>query len=157
MRITELLSNKGIQLGAKVETNGSGGAKNGLTQEEIENCDGVIIAADKNIETARFDGKPAIFTKVADGIHKPEVLINKIVNKEVAVYHETAKRESSISKEGAIPYAAKEPLKVIPSCIVGSAVAGGLSMAFKCALRAPHGGIFVVPVIQDKLIKLQKY
>lgn len=59
--------------------------------------------------------------------------------------------------EGAIPYAAKEPLKVIPSCIVGSAVAGGLSMAFKCALRAPHGGIFVVPVIQDKLIKLQKY
>ena len=45
--------------------------------------------------------------------------------------------------EGAIPYAAKDPLRVIPSCIIGSALAGALSMAFGCTLRAPHGGIFV--------------
>ena len=49
--------------------------------------------------------------------------------------------------EGAIPYAASDPLRVIPSCIVGSAVAGGLSMAFGCTLRAPHGGIFVFPTV----------
>ena len=49
--------------------------------------------------------------------------------------------------EGAIPYAAADPLRVIPSCIAGSAVAGGLSMAFGCTLMAPHGGIFVVPVM----------
>ena len=49
--------------------------------------------------------------------------------------------------EGAIPYAAVDPLRVLPSCVVGSAVAGALSMTFGCALRAPHGGIFVFPVV----------
>ncbi|MGI6069451.1 MAG: PTS fructose transporter subunit IIABC [Blautia sp.] len=49
--------------------------------------------------------------------------------------------------EGAIPYAASDPLRVLPSCILGSAVAGGLSMAFGCTLMAPHGGIFVFPVV----------
>lgn len=49
--------------------------------------------------------------------------------------------------EGAIPYAASDPLRVIPSSIVGSAVAGGLSMAFGCTLRAPHGGVFVFPTV----------
>ena len=49
--------------------------------------------------------------------------------------------------EGAIPYAAADPLRVLPSCVVGSAVAGALSMTFGCALRAPHGGIFVFPVV----------
>ena len=49
--------------------------------------------------------------------------------------------------EGAIPFAAADPIRVIPSCVVGSAVAGGLSMAFGCTLRAPHGGIFVFPTI----------
>lgn len=53
--------------------------------------------------------------------------------------------------EGAIPFAASDPLRVIPSCIVGSAVAGGLSMAFGCTLRAPHGGIFVFPVVGNVL------
>jgi fructose PTS system EIIBC or EIIC component len=48
--------------------------------------------------------------------------------------------------EGAIPYAAEDPLRVIPSCIIGSAVAGGLSMLFGCQLRVPHGGIFVLPI-----------
>src|SRR6266704_2882696 len=48
--------------------------------------------------------------------------------------------------EGAIPYAAEDPFRVIPSCILGSAVAGGLSMLFGCQLRVPHGGIFVLPI-----------
>ena len=49
--------------------------------------------------------------------------------------------------EGAIPYAAADPIRVIPSLMVGSGVAGALSMAFKCTLMAPHGGIFVFPVV----------
>ena len=53
----------------------------------------------------------------------------------------------SFITEGAIPYAAGHPLQVIPSCLVGSAIAGALSAAFGCTLRAPHGGIFVLPTI----------
>jgi len=56
--------------------------------------------------------------------------------------------------EGAIPYAAANPLSVIPSCIVGSALAGALSMAFGCTLMAPHGGIFVFPVVGNPLMYL---
>lgn len=53
--------------------------------------------------------------------------------------------------EGAIPYAAADPLHVIPSCIVGSGIAGAVSMLFKCTLMAPHGGIFVFPVVGNAL------
>ena len=73
----------------KAETNGSGGAKNVLTKEEIAACDGIIIAADKKVEMARFDGKPVLQVKVADGIHKPEELINKVINGEAPIYHHT--------------------------------------------------------------------
>lgn len=58
----------------------------------------------------------------------------------------------SFITEGAIPFAAADPLRVIPSCIVGSAVAGGLSMLFGCASRAPHGGIFVIGIIDNPLM-----
>ncbi len=56
--------------------------------------------------------------------------------------------------EGAIPFAASDPLHVLPSCMIGSAVAGALSMAFGCTLMAPHGGIFVVPVVGNALMYL---
>lgn len=56
--------------------------------------------------------------------------------------------------EGAIPFAAADPLRVLPSCIVGSAIAGALSMAFNCTLMAPHGGIFVFPVVGNALLYL---
>ena len=81
----------------KVETNGSGGAKNVLTEKDIKECDGIIIAADKSVETARFDGKPVYSTKVADGIHKPEELINKILNGDAAVFHADKKAETASS------------------------------------------------------------
>ncbi|MGN1051104.1 MAG: fructose-specific PTS transporter subunit EIIC [Acutalibacteraceae bacterium] len=85
----EALEKAGKETGylLKAETNGSGGAKNVLTAEEIAECDGIIVAADKNVETARFDGKPVLFTKVSNGIRKPEELIEKIVKGEVPVYH----------------------------------------------------------------------
>lgn len=88
----EALVKAGEKMGItiKVETNGSGGAKNVLTADEISDCDGIIIAADKNVETARFNGKPVYSTKVADGIHKPEELINKIVNGEAQIFHSSS-------------------------------------------------------------------
>ena len=84
----EALEKKAEEMGVpiKVETNGSGGAKNVLTAEEIAGADGVIIAADKNVEMARFDGKHLVKVPVADGIHKPEELINKATSGEAPVY-----------------------------------------------------------------------
>lgn len=60
----------------------------------------------------------------------------------------------SFISEGAIPFAASDPIRVLPSCIVGSAIAGALSMAFSCELMAPHGGIFVFPVVENGLMYL---
>ena len=85
----ENLQKAGLNLGIpiKVETNGSDGAKNVLTAEEIAACDGIVIAADKNVEMDRFDGKPVVITRVADGIHKPEELIKKVTEGKAPVYH----------------------------------------------------------------------
>ena len=98
----EALEKKGNEMGIsiKVETNGSGGVKNRLTAKEIEECDGIIVAADKNVETARFDGKPVLFTKVADGIHKPEELINIVIDGKVSVHHESGKKAEEESAGG---------------------------------------------------------
>ena len=105
----EALEKAGKEMGIsiKVETNGSGGAKNILTDEEIKSCDGIIVAADKNVITDRFDGKPVLFTKVSDGIHKPKELINKIINKEADIYSEgrdvrTAKYEKQSTDSNAV-------------------------------------------------------
>ena len=72
----EALENKAKDMGIsiKVETNGSSGAKNVLTEEEIDNAECIIVAADKKVEMARFEGKRVIQTKVANGIHKAEEL-----------------------------------------------------------------------------------
>ena len=85
----ESLEKKAKEMGVsiKVETNGSGGAKNVLTKEEIEKAECIIIAADKNVEMARFDGKRLIKTKVADGIHKAEELINRATSGDAPIYH----------------------------------------------------------------------
>ena len=98
----ENLQKAGLNMGIpiKVETNGSDGAKNVLTKEEIAACDGIIIAADKNVEMDRFDGKPVVITRVADGIHKPEELIKKVTEGKAPVFHsknaggETAAKQS---------------------------------------------------------------
>lgn len=99
----EALENKGKEMGypLKAETNGSGGAKNILTKEEIEACDGIIVAADKQVEMARFEGKPVLQVKVADGIHKPAELIQKIVDGQVPVYHHQGDNAESSAQYGA--------------------------------------------------------
>uniref|UniRef100_UPI0025BEF008 fructose PTS transporter subunit IIB n=1 Tax=Allofournierella sp. TaxID=1940256 RepID=UPI0025BEF008 len=78
---------KAMEIPLKAETNGSGGAKNVLTAEEIAAADGIIVAADKNVDTARFDGKRVLFVPVSEGIHHPEELIRKIAEKQVPIYH----------------------------------------------------------------------
>ena len=85
----ESLQSKADELGisCKVETNGSSGIKNALTKEDIENCECIIVAADKNVEMARFDGKKVIITKVANGIHKAEELVTKAAAGDAPIYH----------------------------------------------------------------------
>ena len=97
----EALEKAGEKLGypLKAETNGSGGAKNILTKKEIEECDGIIIAADKNVEMARFDGKPVIKTSVSNGINKPEELVQKIIDGKAPIYHSEGSDEQSYDEE----------------------------------------------------------
>ena len=97
----EALEKAGKKLGIsiKAETNGSGGAKNVLTDEEIAACDGIIVAADKSVEMSRFDGKKVICTKVSDGIKIPEELINRIVSGDAQVYHHTGAKSASASEK----------------------------------------------------------
>lgn len=95
----EALEKAGKKLGIsiKVETNGSGGAKNVLTDKEIAECDGIIVAADKSAEMARFDGKKVLATKVSDGIKIPEELIERIEKGDAPVYHHEGGAASSSS------------------------------------------------------------
>ncbi|MBD8980377.1 MAG: PTS fructose transporter subunit IIC [Clostridiales bacterium] len=96
----EALEKKAKEMGysIKVETDGSGGAKNVLTKKEIEECDGIIVAADKNVEMARFDGKKVLKTSVSSGINKPGELIQRIVDGKVPVYHSDGSEEPDSSE-----------------------------------------------------------
>lgn len=97
----EALEKAGEKMGyaLKAETNGSGGAKNVLTKKEIEECDGIIIAADKNVKMARFDGKPVVKTSVSNGINKPEELIQRIIDGKANIYHADSSEISSNDDE----------------------------------------------------------
>lgn len=98
----EALEKAGKKLGIsiKVETNGSGGAKNVLTDEEIANCDGIIVAADKAVAMARFNGKKVLSTKVSDGIKIPEELIQRVADGDAPIYHHEGGVESGHSSSG---------------------------------------------------------
>ena len=96
----EALEKKAKEMGysIKVETDGSGGAKNVLTKKEIEECDGIIVAADKNVEMARFDGKKVLKASVSSGINKPGELIQRVVDGKVPVYHSDGSEEPDSSE-----------------------------------------------------------
>ncbi len=85
----DALKKKAKEMGIpiRVETQGSEGVKHRLTNEEINQAAGIIVAADKKVDMARFDGKPVLQTPVSDGIRKPQELINKIINGRAPVYH----------------------------------------------------------------------
>jgi len=133
----------------KVETNGSGGAKNVLTADEIAACDGIIVAADKNVEMARFDGKPVYITKVANGINKPEELINKIVNNEAPVYHHSGGGGEAAASSGEGESAGRKVYKHLMegvSHMLPFVVAGGIFIALAFLIDtiagAPQDGNF---------------
>ncbi len=91
---------KEMGLDVKVETNGQIGVENRLTKEDIDRAVGIIVAADKKVEIARFDGHPTLFTKVADGINKPKELIQTVLDGKAGVYHHQGEKGSSESAEG---------------------------------------------------------
>ena len=140
----EALEKAGKKMGItiKVETNGSGGAKNVLTAKEIAECDGIIIAADKSVETARFDGKPVYSTKVADGIHKPEELINIIINKKAPVFHSNQKADQSApnnNNEESIGRKLYKHLMNGVSHMLPFVVAGGIFIAIAFLIDSANG------------------
>ena len=96
----EALKEAAEKLGAemKVETNGAVGVENELTAEDIAECDGIIVACDKNVDMDRFNGKPVIEVPVADGISKAEELVQKMLNGNVAVRGGQVKAEGTETK-----------------------------------------------------------
>lgn len=139
----EALVKAGEKMGitVKAETNGSGGAKNVLTAEEIANCDGIIIAADKSVETSRFDGKPVYSTKVSDGINKPEELIKKIINGQAPVFHSDRKAKAEVSGGGndSIGRQLYKHLMNGVSHMLPFVVAGGIFIAIAFLIDAASG------------------
>ena len=97
----EALEKMGEQLGhkVKVETHGSSGVKNKFTKEEIKNAKAVIIAADTKIDLSRFDGKKLIKAKVADGINRPQELIERVLSSDAKIYDSSNKSQNSDSDE----------------------------------------------------------
>nr|WP_263325262.1 PTS fructose transporter subunit IIABC [Neobacillus sp. Marseille-Q6967] len=96
------LKAKAAEMGVdiKVETNGSGGAKNVLTAEEIKNAVAVIVAADTKVEMDRFNGKHVIETAVADGIRKPKELIERALKKDAPIYQGSGKSNNESEQKG---------------------------------------------------------
>lgn len=129
----EALERKAEELGyqIKVETRGSSGAKNVLTAEEIAKADGIIVAADTKVPMERFDGKPVIITKVADGINKPEELIRKIVDKQAPVYESKEAQEtvSENTEKKGIGHAVYQHLMSGVSHMLPFVIGGGIMMA----------------------------
>lgn len=147
----EALEKAGKRLGIsiKVETNGSGGAKNILTDEEIAACDGIIVAADKTVEMARFDGKKVIRTKVSDGIKIPDELINRIESGDAPVYHHEGGKDSSSSSAGSDESFGRKLYKHLMngvSNMLPFTVAGGIFIALAFLIDslggAPQDGDF---------------
>lgn len=148
----EALEKKAKELGysIKVETRGAGGAKNVLTADEIERADGIIVAADTQVSMDRFQGKPTVVTKVADGINKPEELLREIVDGKAPLYEgggETAPKEEIAEKEG-IGHATYKHLMSGVSHMLPFVIGGGIMIAIAflidtlCGYGGTGGGNF---------------
>lgn len=130
----EALEKKAKELGyqIKVETRGSGGAKNVLTEDEINRADGIIVAADTKVPMERFHGKRVVVTKVADGINKPEKLIQEIVDQSAPIYESNGEEAKNVTerqeKEG-IGHAAYKHLMSGVSHMLPFVIGGGILTA----------------------------
>lgn len=138
----ENLTKAGEKLGIplKAETNGSEGIGNALTADEIAACDGIIVAADKNVEMARFDGKPLLAVPVTEGIRHPEELIQKIENGEAPIYHASEEaKESSATGESAGRSFYKHLMNGV-SHMLPFVVAGGIMIAISFLVDDKNAG-----------------
>lgn len=126
----ENLTKAGQKMGypLKAETNGQDGAKNVLTAKEIEEADGIIIAADKNVEMARFDGKPVLTVSVTQGIQKPEELIEKVINHQVPIYHHDGQNDEIQNNESAGRFIYKHLMNGV-SHMLPFVIGGGILIA----------------------------
>ena len=125
----------------KVETNGSGGAKNVLTAEEIAAADAIIVAADKNVAMARFDGKRTVITKVADGINKADELLDKAMSGTAPVYHATGSDEAEGAADTAGESLGRQAYKHLMngvSHMLPFVVGGGVLIALAFLFDAPE-------------------
>ncbi|WP_026883154.1 PTS fructose transporter subunit IIABC [Clostridium akagii] len=97
----DALKNKAKEMGVdiKVETNGATGVKNRLTDDEISRASGIIVAADKQVEMARFNGKKVVIVPVVQGIKRPEQLINQALNGEAPIYNHEGGSEKTNTRE----------------------------------------------------------
>ncbi|MCE3202204.1 PTS fructose transporter subunit IIABC [Paenibacillus sonchi] len=129
----DALKKKAKEMGVniRVETNGSEGAQNVLTADEIARASGVIIAADKNVEMARFAGKPVLQRPVSDGIRKPEELITKAVKGEAPIYRSEGRGgdEAPAVKSGSIGSRIYKDLMNGISHMLPFVVGGGILLA----------------------------
>ena len=138
----EALEKAGEKLGVsiKVETNGASGVKNRLTQEEIDSCDGIIVAADKTVPMDRFDGKKVIITKVSDGIKIPEDLINKVEGGNIPVYHSQGNEEDiEINGDETLTRRIYKHLMEGVSNMIPFTVAGGIFIAISLFIDMIYG------------------
>ena len=123
---------KAKECAVKVETRGSGGAKNVLTAKEIEEADGIIVAADAQVPLDRFDGKKVIICQVSDGISKADELVDRVINGDVPVYHAVngvEVKESNSGKSSGIGHQIYTQLMNGVSHMLPFVVGGGILIA----------------------------
>ncbi|MBP1041938.1 PTS sugar transporter subunit IIA [Vagococcus sp. BWB3-3] len=149
----DALKAKAAEMGVRirVETNGSDGVKHRLTPSEIAEAKGVIVAADKNVEMARFNGKPLLNRPVSDGIKKTEELINLVLTDQAPTFHTNKAEETEESSSGSIGSQIYKHLMNGVSNMLPFVIGGGIVIALAFMIDQAMG------VPQDKLELLGSY
>ena len=152
----DALKNKAAEMGIsiKVETNGSDGVKNRLTAEDIERATAVIVAADKQVEMARFDGKPLLNRPVSDGIRKTDELLTKASQADAPIYHgdnSASSDDGAEQSKGTVGSRIYKHLMNGVSNMLPFVIGGGIVIALAFMLDQAMG------VPQDQLEKLGSY
>lgn len=163
----EALENKAKELGMdiKVETRGSGGAKNVLTAADIEAADGVIVASDTQVPMDRFNGKKIVITQVSDGISKPEELINRVLSGDAKLYKAKGDAKEDVGGSGSGAQSVYKWLMNGVSHMLPFVVGGGILIALSFlidglaidinsasdAVRASFGSITPVAAVLNKI------
>ncbi|WP_042197321.1 PTS fructose transporter subunit IIABC [Paenibacillus camerounensis] len=148
----DALKKKALEMGVniRVETNGSEGAQNVLTEDEIRRASGVIVAADKNVEMARFAGKPVLQRPVSDGIRKPEELISKALKGDAPIYQDGGRStgsEAAPAKSGSVGSKIYKDLMNGISHMLPFVVGGGILLAISFLIEQVAG-------VDNPLVKL---